>query len=74
MLDEGNYYLRPRQRIQIFDSDSDDEFQAKPNTSKTYKKQRGDFNFETENESRGYQMEHKGTILKVVFMQMILRS
>ena len=63
MLDAGNYYLRPRQRIQIFDSDSEDEFQPKPNTSKTYKKQRGDFNFKSKNESGGHQMEQKGTIL-----------
>ena len=64
MLDAGRYYLRPRQRIQIFDSDSEDEFQ--PNKSKTYKKQRGDFNFKSKNESGGHQMEQKGTILRVV--------
>ena len=77
MLDAGNYYLGPRQRIQIFDSDSDDEFQARPNTSKT-KKQRGNFNFETKNEScghesRGNQAEHEGTILRVGFSEFLSR-
>ena len=82
MLDAGNYYLRPRQRIQIFDSDSDDDFQDRPETSKAYVKQRGDFNCETKNESYGHQSsgnkrENAGTILRVgfsVFMQMILSS
>ena len=78
MLDAGNYYLRPRQRIQIVDSDSDDDFQASPNTSKAYVKQRGDFNFETKNESCGHessgnQMEHAGTILQVVLSEILCR-
>ena len=78
MLDAGNYNLRPRQRIQIFDSDSDDDFQASPNTSKAYVKQRGDFNFETKNESCGHessgnQMEHAGTILQVVLSEILCR-
>ena len=78
MLDVGNYYLRPRQRIPLFDSDSDEDFQARPSTSKAYVKQRGDFNFETKNESCGHrssgnQMEHAGTILRVVLSEFLCR-
>ena len=76
MIDAENYYLRPRQRIQIFDSDDDDDFQARPNTSKAYVKQRGDFIFETKNEgsgqeSSGNQMEHAGTNFQVDFSEFL---
>ena len=82
MLDAGNYYLRPRQRIQIFDSDSDDDFQDRPKTRKAYVKQRGDINCETKNESCEHKSsrngrENAGTIFKFIsqsFMQMIFSS
>ena len=74
MLDAGKYYLRPRQRIQIFDSDSDDDFQDMPKKSKADVKQRGDFNCKTNtytknescgHESSGNERENAGTILRV---------
>ena len=68
MLDAGNYHLRPRQRIQILDSDSDDDFRDRPKKSQA--NVRGDFNCETKKESCGHKSsgdkrENAGTILRV---------
>ena len=38
MLDAGNYHLRPRQKKQFFESDSDDDFQAGPSTRRIHGK------------------------------------
>ena len=40
VLDVQNYNLRPRQRVRILESDSDNDFQAGPSTSKVSNKTR----------------------------------
>ena len=40
IIDVQNYNLRPRQRVQIFESDSDNDFQAGPSTRKVHNKKR----------------------------------
>ena len=50
VLDVQNYNLRPKQRVRILESDSENDFQAGPSTSKVCNKtrQKSSFNLQEE--------------------------